>query len=337
MYKNVKIVIIMVVIFIALASFSVLALLRQRVPLNPDNAVGNTAGNINNTGYFCENNGKVYFSNSNKNHCLYSMNSDETDVKQLTSLNVKYISSVGDFLYFYMDSSASEQATGLGHFANEYGIYRSHTNGKNMTCMVRDFTKMMQVCGSYVYYQVQQSNNGVLEKIRIDKAKHSIVTKEMINPACYANGMIYYNGVEKDQNLHRINTLQGDSTSVVLNGYFYNPVFHDNYIYYMDVSNNYRLCRFDLTNGSFDVLTNDRIDFFNLNDTYIYYAYSSESNPSLKRMRLDGSDNRVILSGVYNSINLTSKYVYFMRYGDDITTYHMPIDGSSAPVPFNPE
>ena len=62
MYKNVKIVIIMVVIFVALASFSVLAFLRQRVPLNPDNAIGNTAGNINNNGYFCENNGKVYFS-----------------------------------------------------------------------------------------------------------------------------------------------------------------------------------------------------------------------------------------------------------------------------------
>ncbi|MCH4191542.1 MAG: DUF5050 domain-containing protein [Butyrivibrio sp.] len=337
MSRNAKIVIGFILIMAALIGGGVFYLMGNSVKMNPDNTTGNTAGNLNNYGYFCENNGKVFFSNSQSSHCLYSMNVDESNVKQLTSLNTKYINAGGKYIYFYMDSSASQQSSGLGHFVNEYGIYRAKENGKNMNCLVRDFTVSMQLCGSYLYYQSKEPNRGSLYKIRIDKTKQSKVTEEMINPACYVNGLLYYNGVNKEQNLHTMDTLHGDSVSTLANGYYYDPVVQGNYLYYMDVTGNYRLCRMDLRDGTSQVITQDRIDFFNLNDTYIYYAYSSQEHPALKMMKLDGSDNRVIIDGIYNSINLTSKYVYFMKYGDDVTTYHMPLDGSSAPTQFNPQ
>lgn len=49
-------------------------------------------------------------------------------------------------------------------------------------------------------------------------------------------------------------------------------------------------------------------------------------------MRTDGSDNRVVAEGNYTHINMTSRYVYFQAFGDEFTTYHMPLGGSAYSV-----
>jgi hypothetical protein len=67
---------------------------------------------------------------------------------------------------------------------------------------------------------------------------------------------------------------------------------------------------------------------------HIYYSFSSSDNPSLRRCDLDGSNIYVLYDGIVNSINLTSRYVYFKVFGDEKTTYHMPLDGSRAPSVF---
>lgn len=41
-----------------------LAIVGDRIPDNPPETVGNTAGNLNNSGYFCEYDGTVYFANA---------------------------------------------------------------------------------------------------------------------------------------------------------------------------------------------------------------------------------------------------------------------------------
>ena len=57
--------------------------------MNPPGTVGNTAGNLYNSGLFCEYDGTVYFSNAADNGALYSMNVDETEVKKLNTLKYK--------------------------------------------------------------------------------------------------------------------------------------------------------------------------------------------------------------------------------------------------------
>ncbi len=75
----------------------------SRVPANDISVTGNTAGNLNNSGLFAEDNGKVYFSNAYDDGRLYSMNADETDVKRLTGSRVSSINVGGKFLYYYID------------------------------------------------------------------------------------------------------------------------------------------------------------------------------------------------------------------------------------------
>ena len=66
--KNIVIISITCVIFIVLIALFVLS---SHIPLNDAATVGNTAGNLNNNGYFCEYDGRVYFANAYDGYSLY--------------------------------------------------------------------------------------------------------------------------------------------------------------------------------------------------------------------------------------------------------------------------
>ena len=94
----------------------------------------------------------------------------------------------------------------------------------------------------------------------------------------------------------------------------------------MDVSSNYRLCRYSLAANIVEILTNDRVDIFNVGESYIYYQRNSTTEPALMRMRLDGSEPEIVASGNYTNINLTSTYAYFNAFGEDTPVYHTPVN-----------
>ena len=81
MTSKLKNILIIIITFVILTALIVLVIMSGRIPLNDENTVGNTAGNLNNKGYFCEYDGRVYFANAYDNYSLYSMNPDESDVK----------------------------------------------------------------------------------------------------------------------------------------------------------------------------------------------------------------------------------------------------------------
>lgn len=318
--------ILMIVGFLALILFAVISILSKRVELPPRDAVGNTAGNLNNGGLFFEMDGVVYFSNVSDSNCLYSMNADETNIKKLSTMHAQYINGYDKYLYFYMDSSEGSVDTGLGAAINQFGLYRSDLKGNHQLNLVRDLTGVAQLVGPYIYYQVLDVNNkGTLNKIRIDRKEEQVVVDECVSPACVYNGVIYYSGVVEDHDLHSIDTNVSDRRSVVLNGIYFNPIVEYPYMYYMNEL--YKLCRVSMLTNETEILTDERIDFFNMNSQYIFYSVSASDTPCIKRMSLDGSNVSVIADGIYNSIHVTSKYLYFKPYGADNVMYHMPIDG----------
>ena len=84
-----------------------------------------------------------------------------------------------------------------------------------------------------------------------------------------------------------------------------------------------------------EVLTNDRIDFYNMNDTYIYYQRSSATQPALIRMALDGSNVEIVQEGIFENINLTSQYVYFNVFDTPAPIYKTPVNGPIAVTTFD--
>ncbi len=307
--------------------------LDKRVPMSPLNH-GNIPGNMQNGGLFFEMDGMVYFSNASDDGCLYSMNVDESKPKRLTSMGSKYITGADGYLYFYMDStSKSSKVTGLGSATNQYGIYRCKVNGRNLTCLIRDFCGEVQLCGEYLYYQIK--TDGTLNKMKCSKTDLSKVSDELISPMCYDNGIIYFTGVIDDHDIHAMYTNSGDMITTVVSGHNFFPVVQDGYIYYLNGDANYSIWRTNLSTGEKQLVTPDRVDCFTLDRNHIYYSYSNAQAPSLRRCNLDGSDKIVLFEGVVNSINITSRYVYFKLYGDDTTYMHMPLDLSAPATVFS--
>ncbi len=334
MSRNVKIIIGLILVFIAGGIFTFFTIRSKNVELNSPLAVGNTAGNVYNGGMFCELNGKVYFVDTANGSVMYSMNVDESGAKQLTTSNVKNILAYGNYLYYYMDSSKGVTGNGLEHYANQYGIFRADLDGKNQVGLTREYTGTMQLCGNYIYYQVPNGNDATINKVKIDKSEDpTIVMQDHIVPACYENGSLYYAGFSKDLAIHAINTQADDEDTIVLEGYYYMPILQDGYMYYLKADANYCLCRANMTTGVEEILTTDRVDTYNLDGTHIYYATSVDQQ-ALMMMNMDGTDQRILFNGICNSLNLTSQYLYFMIYGDEEHTYHIPLDGSEAVSPF---
>ena len=318
MTTRLKNILIVLITFVIIALLIFLVVLSGRIPLNDESTVGNTAGNLNNNGYFCEHDGRVYFANAYDGYSLYSMNADETDIKKLHGGNTSFINAGGDYLYYVTTSTETNDS---GSFRGAYGIYRSTTNGKSVTGLDRCYVAAMQLCGNYLYYDKIDTKTSIsLEKIKIDKTdKQTVNPDTLINPNCYVDGRIIYCGTTTDHYLYALNT-SNDSSSVVWEGNVWNPIYDGGYVYYMDVGNNYRLCRYSSYDNTVEVLTNERVDLFNVYGGYIYYQTNSDS-PALMRMAIDGSAQEIVRSGVYQNINITSQYVYFNAYGTPTPVY----------------
>lgn len=317
-----------------LAAFLVIlgVILSGRVAENPEGTVGNTAGNLLNEGLFCEYDGTVYFSNTSQGGALYAMNPDETDVRRLNSLKVRNILAGGKYLYFFQIGAADGPS--LGQIEGIRYFNRSKLNGKDITAITRDTVLTGQLVDNHLYLLTSSKSGVSLQKIKTDKSEQVQLTDWALNPACAANGQIYYHGVLENHYLYALNT-QNDVTTEVWRGNIWYPILEGDYVYYMDVANNYRLCRYSLSRDEIQVLTKDRVDCYNMGNGYIYYQKNGAS-PQLMCMYTDGSNLHPVADGNFTHINMTSNYVYFQEFGQEDVTYHSPL-GSSTYSEFLPE
>lgn len=299
--------------------------LNRRIKMNDESVLGNTAGNLNNNGLFCEYDGKVYFSNAYDSNTLYSMNIDETDIQKLSSSQVKFINAAGDYLYYYQTNSTAE--SGLTFINRIHGMFRTDLKGKKAVCLNRDASLIMNLVGNQIYYQHYNDAAGVtLYKIKIDKSEDMQIAPYVVNPASCQDGIIYFNGTEKDHNLYALDT-RTDQITTVMESNLWNPIVQGDYVYYMDVAHNYRLCRSSLTYQDVEVLSEDRVETFNLYDNLIYYQTNSEDAPALKRIQIDGGSEEIVAEGIYHNINITSQFVYFSKFNAEIPVYKTPTFG----------
>lgn len=336
MTTRIKIILTTVLIVLLLALLAVAMYFSRRISMNPDGTVGNTAGNLNNGGFFCEYNGTVYFYNSQVGGGLFSMNPDESNMQRLNSLKVGNILAGGDYLYYFQQGASGESTSDLWQLRGVHSFDRCRLNGSNAISLTTDVVVTGQLVNNYLYL-LTSANSGIsFYKMKIDHSDQVELADYIINPACVENGIIYYTGMESNHYLYTLNTAT-DVSSERWHGNIYNPVLSGDYVYYMEPENNYRLCRYSFSQDLIEILTNDRVDCFNVGGGYIYYQKNSVSEPQLICMASDGSNPQVIAEGNYTHINITSRYVYFQAFGDDTTMYHSPIGGYgysifSAPV-----
>ena len=324
-------------ILLVLVGIAIVALIftrNEKVPPNPEYTVGNTAGNLNNKGYFCEANGIVYFANPNDGHHLYSMDPLAQDFNLIKDVPVSYISSAGNYLYFYYDDRGDAKFMGVA--GNMRGVYRLISTGKGaLNCLERTTSGIVNLIGNKVYYQHYDNEEGMtLYSATTDGREVVQVAKEIINPSCVINGNIYY---PDQKNMFYVNVLYPSSGGIDLymKERMYNPAPVGDCIYYMNVADDYKLYKYSMSESTITKLTNDRVDAFNVYDNYIFYQKNGK-DAALIRMQTDGSNPEIISEGQYTDINCTSTYTYFRPFDDEELFYMTPTLSAAYVTRFEP-
>lgn len=310
---------------VVLLSICIVLFLPSRIATNPPDTVGNSAGNLNNKGLFCEDGDTIYFANAYADGALYRMDLNAEDVKRVSDAKVQFLCAGGNYLYYHQTGSAG--SSGLGSVRSTSGLYRAPKKGGAATCIDNSPVAALNLVGNYLYYQhYDVPTNTTFYRSRVDKKERGQITDSLINPACAENGIIYYNGIESDHYLYSYNTATGVS-SLIWDYDVWNPIYQNGSFFYMDIHNDYALCRYDLNTQTAVTLSSDRIDHFNVLNGVIFYQISSEDSPALMRMNTDGSHVELVANGIYENINLTSQYAFFSEYGSPVPVYMTPTAG----------
>ena len=333
MKKYSKQLIIFIGILLFIAIIYTISLFLNKVSMNEIGTIGNTAANLNNGGLFCESDGMVYFSNAADDGCLYSMTVEEENLQKLTTVSVRNILAGGDYLYYFQVKPSGE--AGLGYVRSSRSFNRSKKNGKEVTALTTDVVVTAQLVDNYLYLLTAASPTPEFYKIKIDKSDIVSLANYQVNPACAENSTIYYNGTQSNHYLFSMDT-KTDYISEVFKGNLWYPHIDGDYIYYLDIENDYCLSRYVRNENRIEIMTTERIDCFNVGNGYIYYQVNSEANPQLKMMRTDGTGMAVIAEGNYTNINMTSRYVYFQEFGKDSIMYHAQIGSPYSSIWSNP-
>ena len=176
--SNLKNKFIFVITFLILVILGVFLYFSNRTVLNSDYETGNTAGNLNNKGLFCERDGIVYFSNAYDNNVLYSMSVDESDVERLNNVGVSSINADSERIFYSQSGSAA--GSGLGYLRSSTGMYYCDHNGKGTFCYTKDPVGILALNGNDIFYQHYQENIGVpLVKVSLDKKESSTVVPKL--------------------------------------------------------------------------------------------------------------------------------------------------------------
>lgn len=320
MSKASKAIIAVASLIVAFALLFVYSIVKTNASKIPDGTIGNTSGNIYNEGLMAESNGKVFFSNPYDDGKLYSMNVDQTGVTKLSDQRASYINTSDKYVFFA--GRNTDTTSGFGSILKKPNLCKIKVNGGSEKVLSQEPSQSMLLVGNSLYYQhYTQSNGENFFSMTVHNRKTTEELDYLINPACYYNGSFYFNGMYGDHYLYAYD-IETRTVTTVWKGDVWNPIYDGNYVYYMDIQNNYRLCRYSPSANTIEILEKERVDCYNYYNGIIYYQVSSSSNPRLMRMNADGSNQELVCEGIFSNILITADYTYFYSYPNGYPIYY---------------
>lgn len=296
---------------------------------NPEGTVGNTTGNLNNGGMFCEKDGKLFFANAYDNNRLYVMNLDGTGAKCLTDSPVSYINVDKNYVYYFINNLSS--VTGMGGFkVSMLGLYRTDKKGNKTKCMEKVTCGVVQLIDNDLFYQRYDNKDGIsLQRMDTRNKETEKVMGFDANPACVYDGKIYYNGKEGDHYLY-VYDPKSKTSQMIYDGNIWNPDYQNGYIYFMNIDDDYCLYRYNIASGEAEKITDDRCDTFICCGDYIFYQKNSKTEPALMQIRADGSEPMELAEGNYTNFGVAGGVFYFSEFGLSTPMYQYNVLGGGG-------
>lgn len=323
-----------VLVLLAGAGFGVYSHFKGKTVFNDSYVNGNSSGNLYNSGLFCESGDKIFFANPSDHDRLYSMDTDGTNLKKLSDDVASYINADERYIYYVRNNLGGNANSDFSFLSfNTDSLCRIGRDGGDTAVVLESEPSLYaSLVGNYVYYLRYTEGSGTeLYKVKIDGSGQKRVNENPYFTASALGQYLYYNGLEKDHFIRRLDTAT-DEDGIVLDGNCWMPsVTDDSTVYYMDCDHNYRLTRADLSTKETFPLSDDRIDCYNVYGDTVYFQRNDGENSAFCRMNTDGSSYEVLLSGDYTAINVAGGFVYVKDFYSNIM-YRIPLTGSEAEI-----
>lgn len=324
-----------ILIIFILTGVGIAFYLNNKVVYNQDNTSGNTPGNLLNGGLFCEDGDKIYFSNQNDYGSLYVMDKDLSNIKKIYDDKSAYINAAGKYIYYTRQNNLKDGKTHV-FVMDKTGVYRLNKDGRDITQLSKEITEIAGLSGNYVYYQFYADGGFKLNKVKIDKKEEALLSSDPVPPIAIKDNVLYYSGTERDHFIHAMDLSNGSDRTILEGNYGFCTVF-DNYLYFLDLENNYALTRCGLDGSNPVTMVENRISTYNisLSGKYIYYQVDDGESNGLYRLNTESHETHLIQSGNFHSIHVSSDWVFFLEFGSNLC-YVLSSGESSNVTAFQP-
>ena len=330
------------IIGLLLAVLIFLSIRSSRIVYNNDNAIGNSAGNLNNGGLFCEYNNKIYFANPYDYNKLYVMNSDCTNAMKLNDDSVASINVCGSYIY-YVKNNFKQETIGTIFRGQLFGVYRCNLNGESLKALYDSLSGTIALSGNSLYYQHYSDTTPLaFHKVDIAGKKDTKISDTPYSPACVHNGTIYFSDPVGKHNILSYDT-KTDKTSVL---YDCNSLICGSVLTFEHQENGekYAYDKVIMLAGGVGYGTQrdclkghpekgNKVVNYNVYGNKIFFQVeSTDGMTGLYRMNIDGTQIETIAIGNITNIHCTSKYTFFQYYEDQGVLYRVSTSGADTSV-----
>lgn len=322
MRKTIRFIIPGILVLIA-AGVIIAIILSKRIPDNDSGVIGNTAGNLNSRGLFCETDGTVFFSNPYDGGHLYSMDSNCDNIKYLSGNSASYINAAGKFVYYVKGNAESDDITMMFR-SDLFGVVRCRHDGSDSEILASGYSTDLALTGSRLVYNTSDGTQSTTASVDIRGKNMTTVSRHTYSTASVSDGKIYYSNDGDNHSVYELD-IDNRQSSLFLDGNTAMANLVGGYMYYIDLDNNNSLTRINLTTAEQEILSPAGCALYNVYNNVVYYYIDSDS-PALYRVNTDGTGKTLIMEKSIASISCTSLYTFFQTT-DDETLYRVETTG----------
>ena len=337
MLKMIRRILIFLVLITMISLLAITVYNSGRTYYNEDQEIGNTTGNLYNGGLFCEQNGRIFFSNDADDGSLYVMDSNLSNPKKIYDDKSVFINADDNYIYYVRANNTRENPSGSVLMFFNTGVYRLNHNGKGLKAITGNPGAYLMLRGNNIYFQRYDAGIGLfLYQYKIDGSLERLLVKDAVIPADVINNSLIYNGYSKD---HNINTMDLSSFThhSRFQGNYYYPIFQDGYIYYLNLDDKYRIYRMNSDGSDPTLLVKERCFTYNItkDGRFLYYQVDNGKKNRICRMNLETMKSETLMNGNFKQIHTAGDYVFFKDF-DNTNTYVMDADGPADISTFDP-
>lgn len=313
-------------IFLIILSLLVIGVLllkiTSRVPDNPVDYAGNTAGNLYNRGLFAEDENYIYFANLADSFRLYRATHDLTEITCLNKDSVEYINPDASSTYLYYSRINYRQNTNGNTVFDilDSGIYRFNPKKETLSRLYTETCGMVLLGGNTLFYQTHGSDGNFdfySLAVNTEDFDAKLVTSDYIMPANYKKGLLYYSGVTDDHCLYAMDPASG-SASLFAELNCFQPIVTANGTYFLSLAHDYSLFYLPDTSDTATLITSDRLSAYNISTdgTTLFYQVDDSKNNRLCRYDIATESETELLNGNYKNLNTVSHYLFFTDFAE---------------------